>query len=438
MFSTRTRLVRWQIVTVVLMVAGYTGCYLCRSNFSVSLNLIAASLVEQGYSAEEARIALGWVASLGTLAYAVGKFMTGSLADFLGGRRNVLAGMFGSVVFTILFVVGGSLPLFTLAWVGNRAVQSLCWTGMVKITGKWFSYSTYGTAMGVVSLSYLFGDAAARWFMGLLMEPGWVSEAGLGWRQVFVVAALVLFALFVFDWLWLKESPLAIGQSEPQANPLNVYGHTDADARPSTLAGLLVPLVTSPQFLVVCLLSLGLTLLRETFGIWSPTYFSETVGSSSAEAAHQSALFPLLGGSSVIVAGWLGDRLGPTGRAGVIFAGCLLTAIVLFVLGSVDFSSNSHAPVWLVGLVGFLMLGPYSYLAGAISLDLGGKQGGATACGVIDGVGYLGAILAGGSVARLSVDFGWRGAFTALAGVALLTSVAAALFFQLQRRRVTQ
>jgi len=431
-----SRLRRWQVLTVLLMVVGYTGCYLCRSNFSVTLNLIAGDLVGRGYDAESARVALGWVASLGTLAYALGKFVTGSLADLLGGRKNVLSGMLASVIFTLIFAAGGALPLFTIAWIGNRAVQSLCWVGMVKITGKWFSYSAYGTAMGVVSLSYLFGDAAARWFMGVLLEPGAVTAAGLSWRQVYGVAALVLFTFFLLEWLWLKESPRAIGQSEPPPNPLNVYGDVDDSARPATLASLLFPLVTNPQFLVVCLLSLGLTLLRETFGIWSPTYFSEAVGSSSAQAAYQSALFPLLGGSSVLVAGWLGDRLGPSGRALVILAGCSLTAVVLWILGSANFAAGSLAPVGLVGLVGFLMLGPYSYLAGAISLDLGGKQGGATACGLIDGVGYLGGILAGGSVARLSVDYGWHGAFKALAGVALLTSVGATMFLYLQRKRV--
>jgi OPA family glycerol-3-phosphate transporter-like MFS transporter len=82
------------------------------------------------------------------------------------------------------------------------------------------------------------------------------------------------------------------------------------------------------------------------------------------------------------------------------------------------------------------MLGPYSYLAGAISLDLGGKRGGATACGIIDGVGYLGASLAGIGVARLSVVFGWGGAFRALAGVALLTSACAAVFLHMQRRKI--
>jgi OPA family glycerol-3-phosphate transporter-like MFS transporter len=415
------------------MVVGYSGCYLCRSNFSVMLTSIADELVAAGLSPELARIRLGQVATVGVLAYTVGKFVTGSIADFLGGRRNVLFGMFGSVLFTILFAVSGGLPLFTLAWFGNRAVQSLCWTGMVKITGRWFSYSTYGTAMGVISLSYLFGDAAARWFMSLLIE------LGLGWRDVFWAAAGVLLLLTIANWLWLKESPRDIGFEEPIANPLNVYGETTAeDDPPTSLRSLLVPLLTSPEFIVVCLLSLGLTLLRETFNLWTPTYFTEVVGSSPSQAAAQSAWFPLLGGASVLLAGWIGDRLGPTGRAAVILTGSALAGIVMWALASFDFTGSTIAAVALVALVGFLMLGPYSYLAGAISLDLGGKRGAATACGIIDGVGYLGGMLAGDSVARLSVAYGWTGAFRALACVAALTSVAAAVFLTIQRRKLAR
>lgn len=424
---------RWQIITLALLVFGYAGCYLCRSNLSVALPSIENSLVEGGYEKDSARKAMGLLVTLGVLAYTLGKFVTGSVADFLGGRRNMLGGMLGSVLFTLLFTLGGGVPFFTLAWFGNRLAQSFCWTGMVKITGRWFSYSAYGTAMGVISLSYLFGDAAARQFMGLLFK------AGLGWREVFWAAAGVLFVLSMLNLLWLRESPRKIGHSEPAANPLNVYGKPcDDETRPPDLRSLLVPLVTSREFLVVCMLSLGLTLLRETFNTWSPTYFVEVVGSSSARAASQSALFPLLGGASVLVAGWLGDRLGQGGRAGVILGGCSLTVVVLWMLGSVSFAAQSTAPVWLVGLAGFLMLGPYSYLAGAISLDLGGKRGGATACGIIDGVGYLGGMMAGDSVARLSVAFGWTGAFKALAGVAVLTSVAAAVFFQIQRRKIAR
>ena len=86
----------------------------------------------------------------------------------------------------------------------------------------------------------------------------------------------------------------------------------------------------------------------------------------------------------------------------------------------------------------FLLIGPYSYLAGAISLDLGGKRGGATACGIIDGVGYLfGGVLAGKVIARLSETLGWQGVFVMLAGVAGATAMVAAWFLAIQFRSST-
>jgi sugar phosphate permease len=81
-----------------------------------------------------------------------------------------------------------------------------------------------------------------------------------------------------------------------------------------------------------------------------------------------------------------------------------------------------------------LLIGPYSYLAGAISLDFGGKQGSSTASGFIDGIGYLGGMLAGDGMARISVTYGWSGAFLTLCAVALGSS-AIALVFSLEQRR---
>jgi OPA family glycerol-3-phosphate transporter-like MFS transporter len=74
-------------------------------------------------------------------------------------------------------------------------------------------------------------------------------------------------------------------------------------------------------------------------------------------------------------------------------------------------------------------------MAGAISLDFGGKRGGATACGIIDGVGYLfGGVLAGNAVASLSESLGWQGVFLMLAGVAAATALVAAWFLVDQLR----
>jgi sugar phosphate permease len=84
------------------------------------------------------------------------------------------------------------------------------------------------------------------------------------------------------------------------------------------------------------------------------------------------------------------------------------------------------------------MIGPYSYLGGAISLDFGGKLGSATASGLIDGAGYLGGVLAGNSFAGISVVWGWKGAFVSLGIIALLSSLAAAVYLRHQRRAISE
>ena len=421
---------RWQVLTVSMLVLGYAGYYLCRSDYSVALPLIIAEMAARGIPVSVATIQMGSIASLGVLAYAFGKFLSGGLGDFLGGRKNFLLGMSGSVVFTILFALGGGLPMFTLAWIGNRLVQSMGWAGMVKLTSKWFSYSTYGTAMGIISLSYLFGDAASRQFMAVLIARG------MGWRGVFLTAGATLATLAALNLLLLKETPRDVGHAEPATNPLNMFRIEGERHRPASLTHLLKPLLESGVFWVVCLLSFGFTIVRETFNIWTPTYFTQAVRLSEARAAGSSALFPLFGGISVLAAGFLSDRLGTSGRAAIIFCGSLFSGVALLALANLKFASFKAGPLLLVAAVAFLTLGPYSYLAGAIALDFGGKQGSATASGVIDGVGYLGGILAGNSVAHISVTYGWKGAFTSLAVVAWLSSLAAAAYFTHQRRLV--
>jgi OPA family glycerol-3-phosphate transporter-like MFS transporter len=429
MVDERSRLRRWQALTLGLMFLVYSGYYLCRSNLSVSTSLIIKELASAGRTEGSAKEALGWVVSLGTLGYALGKFLSGALADRLGGRRNVLVGMAGSIACTLLFATGGGLPVFTTAWVANRLLQSLGWVGMVKITSRWFSHASYGRVMAVLSLSFLVGDAASRWFMGLLFD------AGLTWRGVFFVAAGVLSGLLLVSLVWLKESPVRLGLPEPPANPANVYGDAGvADSGPSRLSTVLGPLVRSRGFWLVCLLSFGLTLLRETFTAWTPSYFARSVGMTEGAAAGWSGIFPLLGGVSVLLVGFLSDRYGRVGRAAIIAIGLSFAGAALALLGMTRPGGPVAWPVGLVAAVGFLLIGPYSFLAGAISLDLGGKKGSATASGLIDGVGYLGGTLAGVGMARVSNLFGWHGAFRLLAGVAWASAFVALLFLLEQRR----
>ena len=419
--GSKAQITPWHWATIALLALGYSGYYFCRSDLSVVLPGLIHDLSQHGISPSEAQIRLGFIASVGTIAYALGKFVSGALADLGTGRRNFLGGMAGSIVFTLVFAVSGGFPLFTLAWIGNRLFQSQGWAGLVRVSSRWFSYSTYGSVMAVVSLSFLFGDAGCRWAMSALLAHG------VGWRGVFIFASACLAVLLLTNLLLLRETPQERGLPAPAVNPRNVYANEEQageDGR-SGVAAILRPLLTSFAFWLVCLLAFGTTLLRETFNLWTPTYFVQFVGLSASVAASRSALFPLCGGISVLAGGYLSDKLGPNGRNLIVVTGMTACTICLVAMGRLPNHGSAWAPSILVGLVGFTLLGPYSYLAGAMSLDFGGERGSATAAGIIDGFGYLAGWLSGDTVARISVSFGWRNAFLVMAGVSLLTALVA-------------
>jgi sugar phosphate permease len=421
------RLRRQQGVVLLLLFCGYAAYYFCRANLSVATPLIADELHAHGMERGAALIRISEFTSLGVLAYAIGKLLLTGSADLWGGRRAFLVGLAGAAGFTLLFASGGGLPLFTIAWIGNRLTQSIGWAGLLKVCSRWFDFSSYGSIVGILSLSYLVGDAVARQSMGLLIEHG------SGWRGLFLYAAAVAALLWLLNFVFLRDSRAAAGHADARENPLNVFA--GAPAATNRIGPLLKRLLSNVPFLLVCALSFGCTVVRETFNAWTPTYLTQSAGYAIGRAASLSAIFPAVGAVSVLTTGWLSDRLGPNGRTLLLVVGLTATTIALAFLGAVKSGPvEALVALILIGITAFCLLGPYSCLGGAMALDFGGKQAGASASGIIDGVGYLGGALAGVGVARISVSFGWHGVFTALAAVCAVSAFAAGWLYVRQAR----
>lgn len=407
-----------QLKVVVLLFGGYAALYFCRADLSVGTPLLADDLARHGLDHNTALIRMGTVASAGVGAYALGKLFLTGLGDYWGGRISFLLGLAGATVFTLMFTARVAVPLFVVAWIGNRLIQSIAWAGLIKLSSKWFDYSSYGIIVGILSLSYLVGDAAARQSMGVLIEHGF------GWQTLFYFAAGVSALWLIANALFLRESRTEAGFSEAKPNPLNLFAETES--RPKSVGALIYPLLRSRSFLLVCGLSLGCTIIRETFNFWTPVYLRDYLGYSISESARVSAIFPGVGVLSVMLSGWLSDRLGVNGRAMILCTGLAAAAAALLALMSMPSStSGSTVAVIAIGVIAFCLLGPYSYLGGAFALDFGGKQASAASSGIIDGVGYLGGIAAGDSMGRISVAFGWKGVFITLAGVSVLAAMGA-------------
>jgi OPA family glycerol-3-phosphate transporter-like MFS transporter len=420
-----------QVRTVALLFGGYAACYYCRADLSVATPLLVEELGRHGVSHGDALVRIGSVTSLGIAAYAIGKLFLTGLGDYWGGRRNFLIGVGGAAVFTLMFAAAGSMPLFTVAWIGNRLTQSLGWAGLIKVSSKWFNYSSYGSIIGILSISYLVGDALARQQMGVLIGHGY------GWRAVFLFAASVAALMLLASFLWLRESRVEAGYQEAIPNPLNLFAATESP--PASLGALLLPLLRSRAFLLVCLLSFTCTIIRETFNTWTPVYLRDHLGYSTSDAATLSALFPGVGAISVLLAGWLSDRHGLNGRSLLLFLGLTATVGALLLLMSLrPGATPAILPLVGIGLVAFCLLGPYSYLGGAFALDFGGKQASAASSGIIDGIGYLGGVLAGYGIAKIAVAFGWDGVFVTLAVVSAAAALCAGALHLLNARAVTE
>ena len=443
--NSHARMRRWRAVTVGTLFTGYLGYYVCRSNLSVVTPLLLDEYAAEGLT----KGMVGDVASVGVVAYAVGKSVNGLGADVLGGRRVFLFGIFASVVCTLLFTlapawapslegVAGRLGLgaavllpMMLVWAANRFVQSMGWGGLVQVAARWTEPRHLGVVMGFLSMSYLAGDAVARLYLGALVQ------AGFGWREVFGFAALAFGLIGVWSLFALRGRPADVGLPEPPPPAGNVFG--DASARRLSLVELVTPLFTSRAFWLICGMNAGLTLIRETFNLWTPTYLRDAAGLTPGQAGMTSLVFPLTGGLSALFGGWAVDRAG--GRYGVVLvpslAGLVATLAVTAFLPAESLREEFRAPVVLTLVVAaaFCLIGPYTFCSGVLAVKLGGQRGGSTSAGFIDTAGYLAAALAGSGVGRLADAHGWPAAFAALGGVAALTLLVALAYTLLEERR---
>lgn len=415
---------RWQFRTAAGLFVGYSAYYLCRSNLAVAAPLLIREFGGRGLDKE----VLGQLASVGVLFYALGKVFNGVLGDFLGGKKIFLLGMVGAVLATVAFGLGQGVAVFFAAWATNRLVQSMGWAGLVKLTANWFSYRAYGRIMGLLSLSYLVGDIAAKLVLGQLLD------LGLGWRGLFMAAAGVLALVALADGLGLAATPASVGLEAPPASPTSLFASPDPAAdQPTSLGALLRPYFRSPSFLLMLGLSFGLTALREAFSFWVPTYLVEAAHLSDGAASQYSALYSGFGMVSILGAGYISDAWLRGQRGPLILAASVGLVPVLLLMSQ---PGGGHwLPLALISLVGLLLLGPYSFLAGAMSLDAGGRQGAATASGLVDAVGYAGATGALWLTGALAEHRGWGAAFLALALLAGATAVVALVFYLTQERQ---
>jgi sugar phosphate permease len=420
---------------LVLLVAAYASLYLCRANIEPAWTMLS---VEYGYDNEQT----GAIFATALAAYAVGKVLLGAAGDVLGGKTILVIAMGTAVVASLLVgvldwprVVGAGPALWVMGSfvVLNRFGQSGGWGGVVHIVARWFPPERSGAVMGIASTSYDVGNVAA-----LLLCAGLV-HLGAGWRTLFVVNPLLLAGVLVLVVLGLKGSPHHVSSRASAARKAEAKLNFEAAAEEEKEAfrSLLLRLMRERGFWMAVVLSFLLTFVRAGFMTWTPKYLFDVAtaaGSTTALSGSiaKSAFFGAAGMMGSLIIGRLSDRWGPGRRAGIMTASLCALLLAVLALGHAHVTDPLGA-AGIIGLAGFFLLGPYSLLGGAITLDVAGKRGASTTAGIVDGVGYVGASLAAIVLGSVSKRHGWSAAFDVIAAVTCAALLLAGIWWRSSR-----
>jgi sugar phosphate permease len=404
---------RWRRRVFGLTWLSYFSYYFTRQNYSVaksSLDLAPGELrlIETAY----------------LIAYAVGQFAMGSLAERIGPRRLLAAGMIATATLAAVMGLSDLLAVLLIAYGLNGLAQASGWPGNGGAMAAWFGTRERGEVMGYWGTCYQLGPLAATALATTLL-------AVFGWRGAFFGPALWVAVVGIAVLLWLRDRPSDVGLPDPDAPEGDAP--LDAAARRQRFRQAWPRVVRNPMTWFMGANYFCIKLTRYSLMFWLPFYLSEELGYDRVTAGWMSSSFFLGGVLGVVGSGLLADRLFGRRRIGVAAAMTALLAAALALYAAVGADSVA-LNFSVMMLVGALLYGPDALISGVVAQDLGGPYAAALACGMVNGLGSIGAILQGVVTVMVADALGWDAVFLVFQLLAVVATLTLLPFFSVRPR----
>ena len=372
---------REQITFIVCMYIGYLMLMFCRTAFTT----VSPALVEDpGLSLTTTHIGdiLGY-AALGSL---VGKLLTGFVADRFGGRLTLLLalGMVASLTLAMGYLA--SFFAFALFIFCLQLVRAGGWPALTKLIGQWIPPTRYGRTWGILSTASRAGVVISSLLLGLLLiyalgevsPDTLVAEYPGGWRWVPITAGCL--GLLAVIGLWLgfpKQSVSALSKADAP-KPLDLLATLRFFAR-------------ADRFWLICASVMCTTMLMALVS-FTGLYLAQSFEVSAGKAATAGTVFPLGCLISVLLVGFIYDRL--TRKQRTYFMGASLAVGCLCIAGLIwiteapyDSTLRFSVALSLILLVGVCVAPVYYLPMSVFSVEFGGLRSGVLV-GFIDATGY--------------------------------------------------
>lgn len=412
--------VRWYLIFWLFVLSAVS--FLDRVNISVAGSSIAAEY-------HLSHIQLGWVFSAFLLGYALFQTPGGSLADRLGPRRVLTAGVVWWGIFTALTAavspgITGAILFFLLVRFLLGAGEAIIFPASNQFVSRWIPAQERGLANGWVFAGVGAGAGSAPAFVTYIMVR-------YGWRWSFWLSALLGLLVGAVWYLAARDTP----EQHPRVSPSELAhiqsGRTAAIQSPANPAAA-VPGV-SWSMILQSLDVWAVTLSYFCFGYvawiyfsWFYIYLAKVRGLDLNASAFYSTFPPLAMVVCSLLGGVINDRI--TRTHGKRAGRCGIAAFALFLAAALLIFGSHAASVRLAGLVlsagaGALYLSQSSYWS--VTADIAGGRAG-SASGFMNMGAQLGGAVTASLTPVIGAKLGWNASFFA---AALLSALGALAWF---------
>ncbi|HBG34855.1 MAG: hypothetical protein A2W46_04410 [Alphaproteobacteria bacterium RIFCSPHIGHO2_12_42_13] len=401
----------WRTRTLYATIVGYAAFYLVRQNFSMC---IPGIMDEFGYS----KVELGWIATIFSIVYGVGKFVNGYLSDRSDARYFMATGLFLSAIVSFFMGLGSGFFFFAVFWGLNGCFQSMGWPPCARLITHWFSPTELGSKWSLWASSHQIGSVAIFAIGGFLI-------AQYGWRSAFIVPAFISMGLAFFLFNRLRDTPKQVGLppvEEYKGDVLHVSHYYDERI---TIKEVITTVFANKLVWFMAIANMCLYIPRMGIFFWAPTFLKEFKGVTLIIAGLQLVGFEIASLIGGIAAGWISDRFfrGRRGPVGTVFLVGL--ALSLLIVWKIPPGYAFFDTLFLM-IAGFFLNGP-QVLNGIATADFASKRAVGVATGVTGAFAYLGSAIAGVGIGHIVEKFGWEGGFMLF----ILTALIGSFFFSL-------
>jgi OPA family glycerol-3-phosphate transporter-like MFS transporter len=347
---------------------------------------------------------IGTIITTMLTVYGFSALFNGPVADRIGGRRAMLMGVCGAIVFNFAFGLGaylgffgtGALLLayFSTVWALNGYFQSYSALSLIKVNSAWFHVRERGVFSAIFG-SMIQGGRA------LIYVVGPIAVTLLPWQWVFFIPAGAMAAMALLTFLLVRDAPKDAGLED-----FDTADASSGDTEKVDFKYLARKVFTNRITVTIAIAEFCTGIVRHGFEQWFPRYMQE-----AQHLALDSPIFES-GAMGVVITGILGafaagtmsDWVFGSRRPPVAFLGYALQIISLTVVWRAP-NVNLVIAAFILNSFGISMV--HSMLSGTASMDFGGRKAAATATGMFDGMQYIGGSVVGIGMGWMLERFGW-------------------------------